>query len=40
MKDLDPGMLMAAGAYMEETGEGDGTPGIEKFNALIKEKWA
>ena len=29
---------MAAGAYMEETGEGDSTPGIEKFNALIKEK--
>ena len=38
VKDLDPETLMAAGAYMEETGEGDSTPGIEKFNALIKEK--
>ena len=37
-KDLDPETLMAAGAYMEETGEGDSTPGIEKFNAVIKEK--
>lgn len=38
IKDLDPEMLMAAGAYMDETGEGDSTPGIEKFNAAIKEK--